>query len=239
MTLDYNHHPILKARFNDGQRLETAENKAGKAMKLYNGLSPNGVRVDIFLAEKGVSLPSVRLNIPKGETRRPDYLSVNPLGQVPALELDDGTVLTESIAICRYLESLHPAPSLFGENAMEQVRIEMWNRRMELRAFGPIGDVFRHEVSFFKDRGQVPEYAEYRRKEFAGALRWLDEDLSDGRPFIAGDAFTVADITGMAMLVLTAFTSYRLPQELAHLRRWARAMRKRESWPRLPGRQSA
>lgn len=205
-------------------------------MKLYNGLSPNGVRVGIFLAEKGVDIPLTPIDIPGGEPKRDPFLSLNSLGEVPVLELDDGTVLTESVAICRYIEAHHPEPSLFGEDAKSQALIEMWNRRMELKVFGAIGDFARHEFELFKDRGpQIPAFAEARRKDFRAHLVWLDQELSDQRDFITGERFSVADITGMAMLLLMGFAQYETPEDLPHFARWASSMRDRPSFPKMPG----
>lgn len=106
---------------------------------------------------------------------------------------------------------------------------------MELKVFNVIGDFTRHEFDFFKSRGQVPEFAAFRRREFAGILKWLDREMADGRPYIAGDQFSVADITGMAMLLLVTFARYELPAECTHLSQWANAMRERPSWPNMPG----
>jgi glutathione S-transferase len=114
-------------------------------MKLYNGLSPNGARVTTFLAEKGVDIPTVDISVLDGQTRTPEFRKINSLGQVPVLELDDGTILTESVAICRYLELIHPKPSLFGESRVEQAQIEMWNRRMERHIFDTVGNVGMHK----------------------------------------------------------------------------------------------
>lgn len=205
-------------------------------MKLYNGFSPNGVRVTVFLAEKGIEVPIVPIDIPGGEPRREPFLSINPLGEVPVLELDDGTRLTESIAICRYIEAQHPMPPLFGEDPKSQAIIEMWNRRMELKVFGAIADFTRHEFELFKDRGpQITAFANARRKEFHDQLIWLDGELSDGRGFITGQRFSVADITGMAILLLMMFARYDIPSDLVNVARWATAMKARPSFPKMPG----
>jgi glutathione S-transferase len=112
----------------------------------------NTRRVRIFLAEKGVKLPTVEVDMMKGENKSPDYLSKNPMGTMPLLELDDGTQLAESVAICRYLEELHPEPPLFGTTPIERALIEMWNRRMELELLRPITDNFLHASAFYKER---------------------------------------------------------------------------------------
>ena len=203
-------------------------------MRLYNGVSPNGARVEIFMAEKDIVIPVVPINVPAGETRESDFLKRNSLAEIPVLELDDGSHLTESVAICRYLETLHPTPPLFGEDALSQARIEMWNRRMELKVFNAIGDFARHEFEFFKSRGQVPEFAVFRRREFAEILSWLDRELSDGRPFIAGQAFSIADITGMATLILMKFAEYVVPEKLGFVTAWTERMYSRSSFPKWP-----
>lgn len=202
-------------------------------MKLYNGFSPNGARVAVFLAEKDVTIPTADVSVLKGETRTPEFRKINSLGQVPVLELDDGTILTESVAICRYLESLYPKPSLFGEDALAQARIEMWNRRMERHIFDTAGNVGMHEMPLFADQiEQIPEYAASLRRRFAAKLSWLDAEMADGRPFIAGDTFSVADITGMAALMVCHFIEEKVPTDFEHVKAWEDRMRARPSWPK-------
>ena len=122
-------------------------------MKLYDlKTGTNTRRVRIFLAEKGLKLPTVEVDMMKGENKSPDYLAKNPMGTMPLLELDDGTVLAESVAICRYIEELHPEPPLFGTTPLERAQIEMWNRRMELELLRPITDNFLHPSAFYKER---------------------------------------------------------------------------------------
>src|SRR5208337_2717301 len=114
-------------------------------MKLYDGgKAPNPRRVRVFLAEKGVTIPTEQVDLGTLQQKSPAFSAINPLQRVPALVLDDGTVLTESVAICRYIEALHPAPPLFGEGALEQALVEMWNRRAEFNLLGPVANVFRH-----------------------------------------------------------------------------------------------
>lgn len=208
-------------------------------MKLYNGMSPNGARVTAFLAEKGIEVPAQPVELMAGEQRTDWFLEMNSLGQVPVLELDDGSHLTESIAICRYLEALHPEPALFGKTPQEQAFVEMWIRRMELWLFNVAGDIGQHEFAFFKDRiEQNADYAASRRRDLAERLRWLDEELSDGRSFVAGERFSMADIVGMTMLLLTGYAGILLPDELSHVKRWEAAMKARPSFPTMPGRPS-
>src|SRR6202048_1077060 len=122
-------------------------------MRLYDlKTGTNTRRVRIFLAEKGVKLPTVEVDMMKGENKGPEYLSKNPMGTMPLLELDDGTQLAESVAICRYMEELHPDPPLFGTTPIERALIEMWNRRMEFELLRPIIDHFVHSSAFYKER---------------------------------------------------------------------------------------
>src|SRR5947208_719950 len=114
-------------------------------MKLYDGgRAPNPRRVRIFLAEKGVSVPIEKIDLGAMEHKTPEFTAINPLQRVPALALDDGTIITESIAICRYFEALRPEPPLFGRGALQEAMVEMWNRRLELHLYGPVSTVFRH-----------------------------------------------------------------------------------------------
>ncbi len=205
-------------------------------MKLYNGMSPNGARVMIFMAEKGIEIPTQSIDLMANEGQAPDFLKINALGQVPVLQLDDERHLTESVAICRYLESLHPSPTLFGETPEEQAFIEMWIRRMELWLFNVVGDVGLHEIEFFKYRvEQNADYAAYCRRTLVDRLAWLDAEMADGRGFIAGDTFTMADIIGMTMLMVMGFTQIEIPPTLTNVARWQQAMVSRPTFPKMPG----
>jgi len=200
-------------------------------MKLYVAPGPDSYRVRIFMAEKGIKLPMVELDYAKREHKSPEFLKLNSLGQVPVLVLDDGAVITESVAICRLLEDLHPTPPLFGNDAKSKGLIEMWNRRMEQEVFGTIGNVTLHTNEFFKERViQVPAFAEAQRKMIPGKWAWLDSEMSDGRPFLAGDQFSIADISGMVTLWLSEVFSYEVPSNLAHVQAWNERLRQRPSW---------
>ncbi|BCH21788.1 glutathione S-transferase [Mesorhizobium sp. L-8-10] len=200
-------------------------------MKLYQSIGPNSYRVRIFMAEKGIELPSVQIDFARMEHKAPEFLKLNSLGQVPVLELDDGTVITESIAICRYLEALHPEPPLFGADAVSQGKIEMWNRRMEQEVFATIGNVALHTDPFFKERlTQVPAFAEAQRADVPRKWAWLDRELADGRPYIAGDAFSTADIIGMVASWLGDVFGMVIPDGLDNVGAWDRRMRARPSW---------
>jgi glutathione S-transferase len=172
-------------------------------MKLYTYPgAPNPRRVHIFLAEKGIDVPLERVDIMTRANRTPEFLArVNPLGGIPVLELDDGTHIAESVAICRYFEALHPTPSLFGRTPAEIGRIDMWNRRVEMTFMQPVGMVWIHGSPLTKAvvKHQIAEMAEQARGLVRSAFAFLDTALAQSR-FIAGDAYSMADI-----LALTTF----------------------------------
>ena len=200
-------------------------------MKLYNGrFAPNARRVRIFLAEKGLAVPLVEVDLGQMEQRSPAYSAINPFQRVPALELDDGTVIAESIAICRYLEEVHPEPPLFGVGALQRAIVEMWQRRLELSLLSPIAQAFRHSHPAMKEMEtpQVAPWAEACKSHAAEAMAVVDEALAD-RPFIAGDQFTVADITGLIALDFAKPARIAIPERFAHLRRWRDALSARPS----------
>jgi glutathione S-transferase len=200
-------------------------------MKLYDGgRAPNPRRTRIFLAEKGIRLPTEQIDLGALQHRSDAFRAVNPLMRVPALVLDDGTVITESIAICRYFEAVQPDPPLFGRGALEVARIEMWNRRLELHLLFPVSHVFRNSHPAMKEMEvpQVPAWADANRPRIMEFLDTLDRDLGD-RPFVAGDAFTVADITGLVALDFMKPAKLILPDELANVRRWHAALAARPS----------
>lgn len=190
-------------------------------MKLYDlkaGLNPRRVR--IFLAEKGVTIPAVQVDMMKGENRTPEFLGLNPLGTMPILELHDGTILTESMAICRYIEALHPEPNLFGHDALEQAQVEMWSRRAEMELMRPLVDQFRHLNPFWKGRlEQIPEYGALAQGKARETMAWFDRELAS-RPYLAGSRYTVADITAQCALLLGKGTGMPIPDELQNLGRW-------------------
>jgi glutathione S-transferase len=200
-------------------------------MKLYNGPAPNPRRVRIFLAEKGIHLPRVDVDLLAGGNLTPEFRKLNTLGQVPVLELDDGGVITESMAICRYLEDLHPEPSLFGTTPRDRARIDMWERRMSNEIYLRIGNVAQHSLPFFASRRvQVAAFAEAERQVVPEKWTWLDCQLADGRRFIAGDGFSMADVTGMAASLLGEMLKIEIPAALTHVHRWDDRVRRRESW---------
>ena len=199
-------------------------------MKLHDStLAPNPRRVRIFLAEKGVQVPTVQVDLGKAESRQAAFLAKNPLGGVPVLELDDGTCISESVAICRYFEVLHPAPPLMGTDARDQALVEMWQRRMEIELFQKITGVFQNTHAFFKGRiEQVPEFGEVCRRAAVKRLAWLDEELA-GRPFVAGDRYTIADITALCGLDFGRVVNIRPEPSQKNLLRWHEAVSSRPS----------
>ena len=191
-------------------------------MKLYDaGRAPNPRRVRIFLAEKGVTVPVISIDLARLEHKAPAYVAVNPLQRTPALELDDGTVISELIAICRYFEELHTEPPLFGTGALERARVEMWQRRLEFGLLGTVAAVFRHLHPAMAEMEvpQVAAWGETNKPRVIEFLRFLDGELADRR-FIAGDRFSVADITGLVGLDFMKPAKLSLPDELANVRRW-------------------
>jgi glutathione S-transferase len=191
-------------------------------MKLYEGArAPNPRRVRIFLAEKGISVPTELVDIGALQQKSTAYTAINPLQRVPALVFDDGTVLTESIAICRYFESLYPDPPLFGRAGLEAAVIEMWNRRIELHLMLPVSQVFRHLHPAMKDMEvpQVAAWGEANKPRVGQFLELLNQELAN-RAFIAGDAFSVADISGLVAVDFMKPAKLVVPEEFTHLRRW-------------------
>lgn len=182
--------------------------------------APNPRRVRIFAAEKGIELPSQPVSIVKREHKSPEFLALNPRGQTPALQLDDGTVIAESVAICRYLEGLYPEPPLFGIGAVEQALIEMWSRRVEMVVMPPVGAVWVHTHPFTAALpGRNSEWGEANRPRVDDALRFFDTSL-EGRTFIAGDHYTIADILLLTTVDFAAFIGIAMAEDLHNLRAW-------------------
>lgn len=199
-------------------------------MKLYDSkMAPNPRRVRIFLAEKGIEVPMVEVDLVKAENRSEDFCKKNPLGVVPVLELDDGTCISESVAICRYFEETQPQPPLMGVGALDRAVVEMWQRRMEFEIFIPIAQVFRNTHPFFAGRiPQVPEYGEVCRRHAERQLAWLDSVLA-GRPFIAGERYTIADITALCGVDFGRVSQIRIQADQKNLARWHEAVSSRAS----------
>ena len=191
-------------------------------MKLYDGgKAPNPPRVRIYLAEKGLSVPLEPVDMGAMGHRSEMIAARNPLMRLPVLELDDGTVISESIAICRYFEELNPEPPLFGTGAVGRAMVEMWQRRMELNLLAVVANAFRHTHPAMKEWEvpQVAEWGEANRPKALDFMALLDRELA-GRAFIAGDAYSVADITGLVAMDFCKPARIAIPEDLLHLRRW-------------------
>ncbi len=192
-------------------------------MKLYNAPmpAPNPRRVRIFLGEKGASVPLAEVAIMKREHKAPEHIARNSLGQVPTLELDDGTTISETVAICRYLESVFPEPKLFGKTALEQALVDMWVRRVEFAVMTPVGMFWRHAHPFTA-QVVVPQYKEFgesNRAHYERALGWLDGELA-GKTFLVGEDYTVADICLLTTVDFATWIGLPVPDALANVKAW-------------------
>ena len=199
-------------------------------MKLYDSkMAPNPRRVRIFLAEKGIQVPDDQIDLAKAQNRSPEFLKINPMGGVPVLQMDDGTNLAESVAICRYFEETHPEPRLMGVDARDKAEVEMWQRRMELNLLSMVAGCFRNTSEFFKGRiPQVPEYGEVCRQAAEKAFGMVDGFLAD-RKFIAGERYTIADITALVAVDFAKLINLRVSPEQKNLARWHEAVSSRPS----------
>ncbi len=200
-------------------------------MKLFDGgKAPNPRRVRIFLAEKGIEVPLAPVDMGALGHRAPEIAERNPLRRLPVLELDDGTVLTESVAICRYFEEVQPEPPLFGVGALGRARVEEWQRRMELNLMMPVAQAFRHIHPAMKDWEvpQIPEWGEANKPKALDFLALLDGELAS-REFAAGDAYSIADITGLVAIDFMKPARIAVPEELGNVRRWHAALAARPS----------
>jgi len=199
-------------------------------MKLYDfALAPNPRRVRMFLAEKAVEIPLVEVNTREREQFSDSFKKINPLSMVPVLELDDGTCIAESVAICRYIEELHPEPRLMGVDARDKAVVEMWNRRVEFTGYMPAAEAVRNALPMFEDRGlsgvtggvpQIPALVDRGKKSLGRFFKMLDARLADS-PFIAGEAFTIADITAFITIEFAKRVEVEIPVSgAANVSRW-------------------
>jgi glutathione S-transferase len=201
-------------------------------MKLYNAPmpAPNPRRVRIFLAEKGASVPLADIAIMKREHKSPEHMARNSLGQVPTLELDDGTMISETVAICRYLESLYPEPPLFGRSALEQAQVDMWVRRIEFAVMTPVGMFWRHAHPFTA-AVVVPQYKDFgesNRAHYERALGWLDGELA-GKDFLLGKDYTMADICLLSTVDFATWIGLAVPDNLKNVQAWHARVSERPS----------
>ena len=207
-------------------------------MKLYSmKQAPNPRRARMFLAEKGIDVPMVEVDIVAGDNFKPDYLAINPRGVVPTLVLDDGTVIDESIAICRYFEELHPEPNLMGRDAKEKAQIESWQRHMEFDGLFSIALVFRNVIPRFAGRAQpgtigrsaqLPHLVERGTLMTKRFMASLEQRLAD-HDFIAGDRFTIADITGFCALEMAKWVKLFPGEDHPNILRWHGQIAQRSS----------
>ena len=189
-------------------------------MKLYESPSPNARRVHIFMAEKGIECERIAVDIRVAENLSAEYLAKNPGGRVPMLELEDGTFIGESVAICRYLESLQPESPLFGESGIEAAKVEMWQRRAELNFLLEVAGAFRNITGFFKDRETcVAEWGQVCAERAPKMLSMFDEQLSQ-TAYLAGDTFSIADITLAVALDFARMVKVVALPELPNIERW-------------------
>jgi glutathione S-transferase len=192
-------------------------------MLFYDAVNPapNPRRVRIYLAEKGLAVPSEQVSIPRREHKSEEYRAVNPLGQVPCLKLDDGSVITESVSICRYFETLNPEPPLFGVGAQGQAEVDMWTRRVELRLMIPIGMVWIHTHPFTARvvSKQYTEFGESNRPRIDTVMREFDTALAD-RDFLDGRGYSMADIVLQTTIDFGKFIGVEMPEDAAALRGW-------------------
>jgi|TARA_R100000501_G_scaffold17911_1_gene34699 glutathione S-transferase len=207
-------------------------------MKLYDmKRAPNPRRVRIFLAEKGIEVPMVEVDIVSGENRAPEFLATNPRGTLPVLQLDDGTLIDESMAICRYFEARHPDPPLFGRDPLEQAKVEQWQRRIELDGLYNVAGIFRNTAPHLAERAapgaapdmkQIPELAERSRALLPGFFRMVESQLAD-QEYVAGGNYSVADITLFCTIGFARWVDVGIPDDAPNLQRWNAAMMQRPS----------
>ena len=191
--------------------------------------APNPRRVRIFAAEKGIALDLREVSIIKREQKSPEYMAINPRGQTPSLQLDDGTVITESVAICRYLEAQQPDPPLFGTTPLEIAQIEMWSRRVEMILMAPVGAVWVNTHVFTAALpGRNAAWGEANRPRVEAAFRYFDQSLTD-REFVATNAFTMADILLLTTMDFAAFVGCGAPADCAALAAWHQRVSARPS----------
>jgi glutathione S-transferase len=200
-------------------------------VKFYNSVGPNPRVVRMFMAERGIDLPKTDIDLRGGENRREPYLSKNPTGQMPALELDDGTVLAEITAICEYLDETTPGLSLIGSNARERAEARMWTRRIDLNIVEPLANGFRFAegLKIFQNRiHTIPQAAADLKQIAQEKLAWLD-GLMAGRTWACGNRFTLADILLFSFLDFGAAVGQKFSPELKNIDAWFTRMKARPS----------
>ena len=206
-------------------------------MKFYdNATAPSPRRVRIFLAEKGVSIDTIQVDLRNNEQFTPAFRAINPDCTVPALALDDGTVIADAVAICHYIEELHPDPPLIGTTPQERAVVTALNRQIERDGFYAAMDAFRNVAKGLKSRAlpgqhnyeQIPELAERGRSRVEHFFRGMDARLA-GRAYVAGSRYTIADISTMVLTDFAAWAKLKVPDDCAHLLRWHASVSARPS----------
>jgi glutathione S-transferase len=206
-------------------------------MKFYDcSTAPSPRRVRIFLAEKGISLPTVQVDLRNGKQFSPAFRAINPDCTVPALALDDGTVIADAVAICGYLEELHPEPPLIGATPQERAVVTALNRQIERDGFYAAMDALRNATKGLKGRAlpgphnyeQIPELAERGRARIGHFFRDMDARLA-GKRFVAGDRYSIADISSLVLIDFAGWMKLAIPDDCANLRRWYEAVAARPS----------
>ena len=191
--------------------------------------APNPRRVRIYLAEKGIDLAETPLDIMKREHKSEDHRARNSLGQVPTLVLDDGTAISETVAICRYLDDTNTGPPLFGTTPTERALIDMWIRRVEFVLMSPVGMYWRHAHPFTaKLLTQHKDFGESNREAYVNALKWLDGELAD-KPFVAGESYTMADICALSTVDFADWIGLPIPDTVPHVKAWHARVSERPS----------
>lgn len=211
-------------------------------MKLYTfAPAANALRVEMFLREKELKLETISVNVRENELYNEPYNSMNPFNCIPFLELENGTIITETISICRYLDEQSNSIKLFGNDTEEQAIIDMWNRRIELDGFLPLLHSVRNKTSFFKGKvvpgtrtsiTQSPEIVERGIEMFDILLNRIDPHLSKNK-FLLGDKFSIADITSHFMFNLSNMLKIDFGQKYKNVYRWKSDLEKRPSNPLL------
>ena len=200
-------------------------------MKLYGAPmpAPNPRRVRIFLAEKGVDLPETPVDMRKREHKSAEFRAKNSMGQLPALELDDGTCISETVAICRYFEETHPEPPMFGRTAIEKALVDQWIRRVEFAVMMPVGNFWRHAHPFTAALlTQFKDFGESNKETYRGAQKYIDRELA-GREFLVGDSYTMADICLLSTVDFAEWIGLPVEDEFTNLKAWRERVKARPS----------
>lgn len=191
--------------------------------------APNPRRVRMFLVEKGIDLPETKIDMMKREHKSEEFRAKNSMGQIPTLELDDGTCISETVAICRYFEETNPSPPLFGTSAVERALVDMWIRRIEFTVMTPVGNFWRHaHPRTAALLTQYKDFGESNRETYKGAQKWLNRELA-GREFVVGDSVTMADICLLSTVDFADWIGLPVEDEFENLVAWRARMKARPS----------